>query len=154
MTHQSKIKINMTLNADGADFSFAEVVDQILEQGEPAPAVAETLAANQALAWQYLKVRECRCTFTSVWAAFETFFDEHCFNLGQEEDKTNASIRWLHDLKTRVSKLESVDDRLSCKPYVQHRDNFAQIRQRVDELTEFVMHKFRCSSGRSSCVRH
>ncbi|CAN0241592.1 unnamed protein product [Ectocarpus sp. 6 AP-2014] len=88
----------MTLNADEGDCSFAELVDQIIKQGEPAPAVAETLSANQALAWQYLKIRECQCTFTSVWEAFEAFFDEHCFNLGHEEDKTNASIRWLHKL--------------------------------------------------------
>ena len=86
-----------------------------------------------------------QCTYTCVWRAFETFYDTQCSQLAEEEDRTNMCVKWLHDLKTKVEKIEAVDDAEASHPFSEFRDRFTQLKCRIDELTEFVMHKFRCS---------
>lgn len=87
----------------------------------------------------------CRCTYTCVWRAYETFYERECLKLTEIEDRTNACIKWLHAIQTRVSNLEAVDDLVSPGPFVESRSRFAELKLRVDEITEFVMHKLRCA---------
>lgn len=137
----------------GEDSEFAHAIDLALEPRyklteTDTEEICGTLTANTCAIWVYLDpildpVRN-RCVYTGVWAAFETFFDRHCANLKEEEDRANVSVKWLHSLKLRVANLEAVDKLLPSHPFSQFRDRFAQISERLDELTEFVMHKFRC----------
>lgn len=107
------------------------------------------LSGNHASMWQYLGPAfdpdKTQCTYTCVWQAFESFYDTQCSIQTEAEDRTNACVKWLHDLQTKIQKLEQVDDLVSPHPFSQFRDRFAQLKQRVEEITEFVMHKFRCS---------
>lgn len=132
-----------------ADSCFADAICEILQEKCHSNDMGSCLANNRALVWRYIHPsfdpRTCPCTYTCAWRAFETFFDEHCSDLKQEEDKANSCVKWLHGLQTKITNLEAVDDLNPTHPYAKHRDRFAQISKRLDELTEFVMHKFRCS---------
>ena len=138
------------LKGEDADSCFADVIDFILEKHHNSNKIRSVLVEKQNLVWRYLDPNfdphTCPCTYTCVWTAFEAYFDS-CVDLTEEEeeDRTNTSVKWLHALKTKVANLEAVDDLFSPHPYAQHRGRFEQIRQRLDEITEFVMHKFRCS---------
>ena len=135
------------LGGEDADSCFADAIDLILEQHHNSNEIRSALVNNQDLVWRYIHsnfdLNTCPCTFTCVWKAFETYLNT--IDLTEKEDRANASVKWLHALKTKVANLEAVDDLVSPHPYAQHRGRLEQIRQRIDELTEFVMHKLRCS---------
>lgn len=107
------------------------------------PIIRAAATEQRALVWHHLdpafSPEENECTYICVWQAFETFYDAHAKTLVQEEDRVNACVKWLHDLKTKVEKVEATGDHSP-----EYRDRLVQLKQRVDEITEFVMHKFRC----------
>lgn len=123
---------------------LADTIDSILEQRE---GCCES-ATIKIHVWEYVNLNfdpdKTPCTYTCVWQAFETYYDTQVKPLAEEEDRVNACVKWLHDLKTRVEKIEAVDDLLPSHPCAEHRDRLKQLKLRVDEITEFVMHKFRC----------
>lgn len=110
---------------------------------------AERIGDNPSLQmWQYLDATFhpaiCRCTYTCVWRAFEAFYDTRCLEMTEIEDRANACIKWLHEMRTKVERLEAVNDLVSPSPFSKHRRRFAELKQRADEITELVMHKLRC----------
>jgi len=140
------------LHGESADDCFAGTIDFLLDGGhdlDDLPELHRALVDNESLVWRYLQPsfnpELFTCTYDGVWRAFETFYNAMCVEFKELEDQTNASVKWLHRQKTRVANLEAVDKMFSVSPYAEHRDRFAQIHQRLDELTEYVMHKFQCS---------
>lgn len=128
----------------GSDLCFEDRIDSILT--EKAVGAVDDHPASM---WRYLNANfdpdRTRCTYTCVWQAYESFYDSQCLRWTEQEDITNACVKWLHDLKTKVEKIEAVDDVHKSHPYAKHRDRLRQLKCRLDEITEFVMHKFRCS---------
>lgn len=114
----NKEKLGIAPEDLSGDSEFAHAIDLALEHKctwteTDTEEICGTLTANTGAIWVYLDptldpVRN-RCVYTGAWAAFETFFDRHCANLTEEEDRTNASVKWLHSLKLRVVNLEAVD---------------------------------------------
>ena len=139
------------LHGESADHCFAGAIDLIVDGGhdlDNSPELHRALVDNQALVWRYLQrdfnPETFTCTYVGVWRAFETFYNAMCVEFKEAEDRTNASVKWLDRQKTRVANIEAVDKMFCVSPYAEHRDRFAQIHQRLDELTEYVLHKFNC----------
>ena len=139
------------VDGEGTDnfLCFKQAIDRIVREQRELPNPPDVLVDNRCVVWQYLvpyfDPEKCPCTYTCVWKAFETFYDSQCSQLSHEEDKTNACVKWLHQLDTNIHNLEAADDLISTHPYAEYRDRFTQLRRRIDEISEFVMHKFRCA---------
>lgn len=126
----------------------ADAIKQVGEQRGLSESECDEMRTTLSV-WHYLghgfDPDTMQCTYTCVWQAFETFYNAQAKPLAEEEDRPNACIKWLHDLKTKVENIEAVDDLVTPHPFSQFRDRFTQLKCRIDEITEFVMHKFRCS---------
>lgn len=146
------LQVPHTMSDHGSSTTFERAIDHVLdEQSElTASEFFDRVKSNSPLGmWKYIDATfdpdVCRCTYTCVWRAYEAFYKRECLQLTEIEDRTNACIKWLHEIKTRVAKLEAVDDLVSPGPFAQSRSRFAELTLRLDEITEFVMHKLRCA---------
>lgn len=140
------------LGGKDSDSCFADVIELILEHAKfdvcETFEIFNNLSTSHDPIWKYLRgvwdPETHVSSHTGVWNAFETFVKTNCVNLTEEEDKTNACVKWLHEIIIRVMNLEATDDLFGGRLYARHRNIFEQIRHRLDEIIEYELHKLRC----------